>query len=622
MINFDVVFTLNLKLIMKKILALNLLFIFSLSFYSCQKEVNEKNQKQGIVQFEFSVGSSSKAGIQKASKRDSSQVQTPAILVITIKNAAGDLIYNKESIELLNMNGSFISKPISLLTGGYTLEEFFVADINGNIIYASPLKGSKLAYLVNQPLPIGFSVQKEEVVKLVPEVLSVQNSTPEDFGYTTFSFNVVNTFDFLVGVFVYNETIQNFELTTATLTISADNKDILLDSLNAITTKVTLPDNHTSYILTVKKDGYNTYVDTLTAAELKLHYKSADKGPLEIILSKGYPIQDKSITMVTDQSTPTEIEIYFLFGNGDPLSINWGDSTIEQIIPITDGFPYFKLTHRYLLANQYIIKISGNSIQYLEGIYPISCQLNSIDVSEAENLTILNVGYNKIRNLDVSNNKKLTKLLCNTNLIETLNISNNDLLEDLDCSSNLLTAINLNSNINLKSINCGFNILNNLDVINNSQLEVLKSVNNNLTEINLTNNPELKDVYLGNNKLPSIDVQNNTKLNSLDCSSNPLTVLDLSHNTMLSQLLCQETQLNTIDLSNNKELTRINLSKTNISSSGVNNILSTVLSFNRYSNNSNNYYECSLWLSQEPTGQGIADMQTLQDTYKWFVNVP
>lgn len=211
----------------------------------------------------------------------------PNAVVVSIKKANGNSAYSMQKVELYNMNGYYISKPLSLLPGDYTVEQFFVVDAADNVMYASPLKGSPKAYLVSKPLPISFTVSKDKVTKLVPEVLNTGGSIPEDFGYSTFSFEVVKTFDFLIGIFVYNESTQNFELTTANLSIVAANKTIFTDTLTAITNKITLNEGYDKYILTVTKDSYKNWIDTLTATELMLYFNSEDKGPLKVILEKG-----------------------------------------------------------------------------------------------------------------------------------------------------------------------------------------------------------------------------------------------------------------------------------------------------------------------------------------------
>ncbi|NVO09905.1 MAG: fibrobacter succinogenes major paralogous domain-containing protein [Bacteroidales bacterium] len=271
---------------MKKIiLSICSLVVLSLLYYSCSKDDIKPNKKEGSVEFGFSLKAPSHSGVQKSSMK--TLAVEPAAIVVSIKKANGNSAYNMQKVDLYNMNGYYISKPLSFLPGSYTVEQFFVVDAAGNVMYATPLQGSPKTYLVSQPLPISFTVSKDAVTKIVPEVLSTEGSTPEDFGYSTFSFEVVKTFDFLIGVFVYNESTQNFELTNANLTIIAASKTIFTDTLAAITNKVTLNDGYDNYLLTVTKDGYKAWTDTLTATELKLYFRSEDKEPLKVILEKG-----------------------------------------------------------------------------------------------------------------------------------------------------------------------------------------------------------------------------------------------------------------------------------------------------------------------------------------------
>ncbi len=270
---------------MKKIvLSICSLVVLSLLYISCNKEDIKPNKKEGIVEFGFSLKAPSHSGAQKSSMK--APASDPAAVVVSIKKANGNSAYTMQKVDLYNMNGYYISKPLSLLPGSYTIEQFFVVDAAGNVMYATPFQGSPKAYLVSEPLPISFTVSKDAVTKIVPEVLSTEDSTPEDFGYSTFSFEVVKTFDFLIGVFVYNESTQNFELTNANLTIIAASKTIYTDTLAAITNKITINDGYDNYFLSITKDGYKTWSDTLTAAELKLYFRSEDKGPLEVILEK------------------------------------------------------------------------------------------------------------------------------------------------------------------------------------------------------------------------------------------------------------------------------------------------------------------------------------------------
>ncbi|MBN1187636.1 MAG: fibrobacter succinogenes major paralogous domain-containing protein, partial [Bacteroidales bacterium] len=158
-----------------------------------------------------------------------------------------------------------------------------------NIIYVTPLEGSAKAYLVSDPLPIDFSISKDVVTKVVPEVLSTEDASPEDFGYVSTSFDIVETFDFLIGVFIYNEAIENFEMTDASISISGDGSVIYTGIVEALTDTITLRDGYAEYEITVEKTGYEIWVDTFANAELKLYYSSEDEGPLEVVLDCGCP---------------------------------------------------------------------------------------------------------------------------------------------------------------------------------------------------------------------------------------------------------------------------------------------------------------------------------------------
>ncbi len=266
---------------MKKLFAsISIVLILIMSF-SCQHEQQHEPNIKGEALFSFSSVATEAKSMMK-----SSDIDNAASIIVSIKNAEGVLVCNLEQLPLIKINGSFITRPISLLIGNYELTQFIVADAQGNALFVAPIQGSPNAYLVSSPLPIAFTIAKDEVVKIVPEVVDVENSTPEDFGYSTFSFTVVETFNFLVSVFVYNAQVENFELTTAALSVSSEGIALYSNSLQAITNQVTIRDGYESYILNISKEGYKTFIDTLTNAELKHHFRSEDNGPLVVTLEE------------------------------------------------------------------------------------------------------------------------------------------------------------------------------------------------------------------------------------------------------------------------------------------------------------------------------------------------
>ncbi len=266
------------------------LAIFTLS---CQKDESIEINADGKVSFGFDEVLSEKVDITKSGK----SAEDATALIITIEDESGKLVYNQESLPLYNMNGSLITQAISLNVGSYFLTEFLVIDSEGKVIYIAPKSGSKMEYLVSYPLPNFFSIEKDYVTKLKPEVLSTHSNDPADFGYSTFSFDVVETFDFLVGVFIFNENIDNFEMTTASLTVEVEAEDntVFSGNLEAATNQITLNDSYNNYLVTVEKDGFITYENNFTGEELKAFNSNAN-GPLVITLEEDSANHNSTVT--------------------------------------------------------------------------------------------------------------------------------------------------------------------------------------------------------------------------------------------------------------------------------------------------------------------------------------
>jgi len=261
-----------------------LLIALSCLVTSCSKEKNEDYKTTGTLTFSYSsILNQSKKVLGQDLKGDSSTVDIPHTIVVSITDNSGKLVYNMEEIPLYNMNGNYISKPISLEQGSYKLTDFLVLDKNGNVLYLAPKEGSSKAYLVSDPLPIDFNVSKDNVTKVSVEVLKNTGEDPSQYGYTTFTFNVVEVFNFHIGVFIYNESSQNFALTTSNIEIQKDGTTIYDNALYPITTSISLRKDVGVYTVTIKKDGYQDYTNTFTLADLQ-GYTESD--PLVVILSK------------------------------------------------------------------------------------------------------------------------------------------------------------------------------------------------------------------------------------------------------------------------------------------------------------------------------------------------
>lgn len=200
--------------------------------------------------------------------------QGPLSILLTIKNSAGVIVHEKKQLNLFKFGEEYLSEPIALAVGNFELNEFIVLNEDNEAIYATPLKNSALAYLVESPLPMNFTISKDETVKIIPPVIECDGYTPADFGYNTFSFEVVKTFSFLIGVLAYDNSTENFELTTSHITIKSDNETLFNSNLEAKTNLVRLQDKDGQYLLTVSKENYLPYQKSFSATELKLYLQT------------------------------------------------------------------------------------------------------------------------------------------------------------------------------------------------------------------------------------------------------------------------------------------------------------------------------------------------------------
>ena len=166
---------------MKNITSIILIAIATItSFYACSdKELNE-HKKNWTVSFDFSN--------EVLNKNLSA---TPDAIVISIKNDASDYELYMEKLELYAIGNGYITVNVELLEGNYTVEDFIVVDDNDSVLYLTPKEGSNLSSNVNTPLPHPFNVNAADTNNVILDVIPTNLGEAEDYGYTSFSFNIV-----------------------------------------------------------------------------------------------------------------------------------------------------------------------------------------------------------------------------------------------------------------------------------------------------------------------------------------------------------------------------------------------------------------------------------------------
>jgi len=89
-------------------------------------------------------------------------------------------------------NGQFSIESLRFDVGvDYQVTKFELQDSDNKILFATPLKGSKLAAFVSKPLAVSFDISIDKTTQLDVEVVSTHEASPKDFGFAEFNIKVV-----------------------------------------------------------------------------------------------------------------------------------------------------------------------------------------------------------------------------------------------------------------------------------------------------------------------------------------------------------------------------------------------------------------------------------------------
>jgi hypothetical protein len=331
--------------------SLPILTSLSLLVSACNGIDHRSRTDHASVEFLFDIAVSKTLSVASDSLKN---LEDAAALVVSIEDAAGVSVYDSEEVALYSFDGTYLSHPLSLVPGSYKLTEFLVIDVGGNVLYATPLEDSELAYLVGDPLSIAFDISTDGVTTVRPQVLSTAEHLPEDFGYVSFGPEVVDVLDFLVAAFVYDDATQTLVMTTATIEVTNGSGEVLYTGdLNAVTNRVTVPDGYAQYKVTITKSGYDLYTQDFTAAELASYFDSTANGPLEVVLQK--TIYFSSCKAILDAGLSTGDGVYTI----DPDGTDNGEIPIDAYCDMTtDGGGWTALINPVTMSTSTIYGIT------------------------------------------------------------------------------------------------------------------------------------------------------------------------------------------------------------------------------------------------------------------------
>jgi hypothetical protein len=438
---------------------------------------------------------------------------TPTNVVISAEDLLGNQVYKNELIAVEQSNNVYTTKTVHFEPGNYKLTKFMVVDANGNALDATPMGYSQNSSLVNNPLPIKFLVQSGRVTEISPKLLATANSTPEAFGYTSFSVLQSSSFSFQMGVYTYNSSLNKFELSSASVSVISNKGDVTTKSFSAQIDSVTLNDAD-SYILTVSKEGYQTWTDTLTTSDL-LHFYST---PFAINLDK---LDDASINFVSKQDSLAKVSVSLVSSdNNTSVRVNWGDGNLQVYNPTE------RMMHNYVKPGTYKVRLTGNVASFTK-LVMVNCQISTMNLDKASGLRSLNVSMNKfIKTLDLSKLTNLNELYCFQGSLENLILPADNVIDSIFCSSNQLSNIDLSSSKNLKKLYCDRNNLTAMDISHNPQLFSLCCYGNGLTSLDITNNPLIKFLDGRNNQLSILDISKSSNIVNLSLTENPISATE------------------------------------------------------------------------------------------------
>ncbi len=155
------------------------LLILTVIFQSCKEDAETLSPTNKIS---FSLS--------KATRNGTTQLAEPAFILLSIRDINGNT-QNGMKLSLIRFGNDYVSENLELEPGNYQLTEFVVLDSIFNTVYATPTEGSELSNYVEDPLPIEFMVGDEQK-RVTPQVLAVEpKDNPEQFGYVSFGFDVV-----------------------------------------------------------------------------------------------------------------------------------------------------------------------------------------------------------------------------------------------------------------------------------------------------------------------------------------------------------------------------------------------------------------------------------------------
>lgn len=331
----------------KNILTLAILFVL----FSCDRD---ESVLQNSYEIQFKLTSTSQAKTSKVSE--------PKKILVTLLDPFGNILANRNELELIRFGDDFLSAPFTIHTtykGHYSLSEFLVIGENDGIVYASPKEGSNLANQVIDPLDIEFLILPDSVTMIVPEVIAVnENSNPEDYGYSKFGFHPVKTVGLIFSSFVKLD--SGMEPTACSLTIEGLSGVEASDTLVMWTHHSELSEEVSTIVLkhayryriTASKQGFKTWTANVAPVpneHINILFESTPAETVDVYIS-GYEYEGSS-TRAVYWKNGIRMELSHKSSKATFISVNKGDVYVAGIESGTNQPFYWKNNEQVFLPS-------------------------------------------------------------------------------------------------------------------------------------------------------------------------------------------------------------------------------------------------------------------------------
>jgi len=307
---------------------------------SCVEEVETK-QQQVTISFTLS-----------ADHQITSDLSQDARLVLRVESQSGEGVIEFEEVDFQYRENRFLTSPLDLPFGTYTITDFLLLNENDDIIYAVPKSSGALARLVSDPLDYNFTyTPSPDTPSINLSLLGTRNHTAGDFGYSSFKkpgWRLSLTVE-----------VKDGGTPTSAAAIILNGNDTVYHTtlrakMNHITLPVTLDEN---LRLVIAKEGYAPVHFLLTGL-----VRTQGKKPLKVILDPAF-----TIVAYIDHASSPMFDFYLGGPEGTSVTIDWGDGATEAIELSGD----VEITHPYAANGNYPIIITGEieNINYFYSFY-------------------------------------------------------------------------------------------------------------------------------------------------------------------------------------------------------------------------------------------------------------